>query len=108
MSKTTSSNRGASHCAGFLWAGKWGEEGNKARRQRLRCSVTCFMSFGVRHCHPEPQRKNPGPEHRRAQEALAKGSLRKGTGLRRVSSGDNSHCPGQNEPRSRRWWTCCV
>ena len=85
MSKTTSSNRGASHCAGFLWAGKWGEEGNEARRQRLRCSVTCFMSFGVRHCHPELQRKNPGPEHRRAQEALAKGSLRKGTGLRRVS-----------------------
>lgn len=80
MSKTTSSNCGASHCVGFLWVGKLGEEGNEATRQKLRCSVTCFMSFGVRHCHPEPQRKSPGPEHRREKEALAKGSLRRGRG----------------------------
>lgn len=26
--------------------GEVGEEGNEARRQRLRCSFTCFMSFG--------------------------------------------------------------
>lgn len=38
------------------------------------------MSFGVRRCHPELQRKHPGLEHRTAQEALAKDSLRRGQG----------------------------
>ena len=90
MSKTTSSNIADPPSAGFLWEGKQGRT-DEARRQRqmlVQMLLTQTASFRVRHGHPGPQKKTPGLEHRRTQEPLAKGSLRKGRWYRCVSSGD--------------------